>query len=72
MAATLRQLQEHALCGRVTHDALVYLEQLFAVGPEALGSTTAGRAEQLIGDPATVSASASALAADLLALLLHE
>jgi len=69
MAATLRRLREHELCERVTHDALVYLEQMFAAGPEALGSTMAGRAEQLVGDPATVRASASALAADLLALL---
>jgi len=69
MAATLGRLREHELCERITKDALVYLEQLFAVGPRALGATMAGRAEELIGDPATVSAAASALAGDLLALL---
>lgn len=69
MAATLGRLRENALCDRVTKDALVYLEQLFAVGPRALGATMAGRAEELVGDPATVSAAASALAGDLLALL---
>ena len=69
VATTLRQLREHELSDRVTRDALSYLLKLFAAGPDALGSTMAGRAEQLVGSPATVSASASALAADLLALL---
>jgi len=69
VAARLRQLREHELSGDVTRDALVYLQELFAAGPEALGSTMAGRAEQLVGSPTTVSASSSVLAADLLALL---
>ena len=69
VAAMLRQLREHQLSGAVTRDALVYLHQLFAAGPDASGSTMAGRAERLVGSPATVSASASALAADILALL---
>jgi hypothetical protein len=72
MAATLRQLRDNELCGRVTSEALVYLEQLFATGPESLGATMAGRAEELVGDPATVSASVSVLAAELLALLSRE
>lgn len=69
MAVTLRRLQQHDLCGRITQDALVYLKDLFAAGPQAVGSTMAGRAEQLVGDPATVSASVSVLAADLLAFV---
>ena len=69
MAVTLRQLREHELCGRVTQEALVYLEQLFAAGPTAVGSTMAGRAEQLVGDPATVSASVAVLAAELLTVV---
>ena len=69
MAVTLRQLRQHEVCGRVTQEALVYLEQLFAAGPEAMGSTMAGRAEQLVGSPATVSASVAALAGDLIAHL---
>jgi hypothetical protein len=72
MAATLRQLRENELCDRVTNQALMYLDQLFAAGPEALGATMAGRAEELVGDPATVSASAAVLAAELLALLTQE
>ena len=46
-----------------------YLEQLFASGPDALGSTMAGRAEELFGNAAVVSAAVAALAADLLAAL---
>ena len=69
VAARLRQLREHELSGGVTNDALVYLQQLFAAGPDALGSAMAGRAEQIVGAPATVSSSASVLAADLLALM---
>ena len=38
-------------------------------GPDALGSMMAGRAEQLVGDPAVVAASVSALAADTLRAL---
>ncbi len=69
VAATLRLLRENDLSGGATREALAYLEQLFAAGPDALGAAMAGRAEQLVGAPATVSASASVLAADLLALV---
>lgn len=72
IAATLRQLRENEFCGEVTKQALIYLKELFAAGPDALGAMMAGRAEQLVGDPATVSASASVLAADLLELLSRE
>jgi hypothetical protein len=69
IAATLRQLQANDLSGSATRMALTYLAQLFAKGPHALGATMAGRAEQLVGAPETVSASASVLAEDLLALV---
>ena len=69
LAATLRQLREHELCGQETTEALVYLSELFAAGPTASGAMMAGRAEELVGDPTTVSASAAVLAADLLAHL---
>ena len=42
------------------------LEVLFAVGPEALGSMMAGRAEEGINDPANASLSVSILASDIL------
>ena len=53
------------LAGVTTTQAIAYLEMLFAAGPTALGSMMAGRAEQLIGDPAVTSAAATTLAADL-------
>lgn len=52
----------------VTERALIYLRNLFA-SPEALGSTMAGRAEEGVGQPATVAASTSILAQDLLSAL---
>ena len=45
-----------------------YLEQLFATN-DALGATMAGRAEEGVGQPDTVSASVSFLAQDLLSAL---
>jgi len=69
MADTVRELRNHDFCGAVTREALMYLEHLFAAGPDALGSVMAGRAEELVGDPDVVSASVALLADDLLALL---
>ena len=43
----------------------VFLEHLFTTGPEALDSAKAGQAEEGIGDPALISASASYLATDV-------
>jgi hypothetical protein len=45
------------------------LQVLFADGPGALGAVMAGRAEQLVGEPAVVSAAVATLAVDLLAAL---
>jgi hypothetical protein len=56
------------LAGIVATRAVAYLEQLFASGPDALGSMMAGRAEQLVGDPAVVSAAAAALASDVVSV----
>ncbi len=66
LAASMRTLVVDEFCGAVSTQALVYLRQMFASGPAALGAMMAGRAEQLVGDPATVSASVAVLAADLL------
>jgi hypothetical protein len=65
VASTLSTLLADELAGAATREAVVYLRTLFAAGPEALGSIMAGRAERLVGDPATVSASVAALAGDL-------
>lgn len=68
LATTVRSLEADEVSKDVTAQALVYLEQLFA-SPQALGSTMAGRAEEGVGQPDTVSASTSFLAQDLLSLL---
>ncbi|HEX7461388.1 MAG TPA: hypothetical protein VF317_04380 [Dermatophilaceae bacterium] len=66
LAGQINQLRADELAGSVTEQALTYLREMFAAGPSALGSTMAGRAEQGVGDPATVAASVSFLAMDLL------
>lgn len=53
----------------VTREALRYLDDLFAAGPDALGSMMAGRAEEGVGEPAQVSAATSILARDLVDVL---
>lgn len=58
-------LAAEQLAGPATRTAITYLRQLFA-GPDALGAMMAGRAEQIVGDPAVVGASAAALASDVL------
>jgi hypothetical protein len=68
LAHSIRQLVADKFCGPVSTQALVYLEEMFGAGPASVGAVMAGRAEQLVGDPANVSASAAALAADLLAM----
>jgi len=65
LAARLRQLQTDGLAGQVTNRAIDYLNQLFAAGPNAIGSLMAGRAETGVGDPEVVSASVAALSEDL-------
>jgi hypothetical protein len=49
----------------VSREALDHLEELFAGGPDALGSEMAGRAEEGVGDPEGVAVAVSILAADL-------
>lgn len=65
----LRALQIDQLAGPVTVQALKYLRELFAAGPDAKGSAMAGRAEAGVGEPETVAVSVSALAEDLLGAL---
>jgi hypothetical protein len=69
LATAFAKLQRDALAGSVTDEAVVHLEQLFASGPDALGSTMAGRAEDLFGTSDIVSAAVATLAADLVAAL---
>lgn len=69
LVTTVNELQGNDLAGNVTNQAMTYLARFFATGPEAPGATMAGRAEELVASPATVSAAVAALAADLLAAL---
>jgi hypothetical protein len=69
LAAAFARLRRDELASSVTEEALVYLEQLFASGQDALGSMMAGRAEELFGNAAIVSAAVATLAADLVAAL---
>jgi hypothetical protein len=65
LASKLLQLRADDLAGPVTQQALTLLAELFAAGADAPGSAMAGRAEEGVGEPATVSAAAAALAEDL-------
>lgn len=69
LASKFRQLLAHDLCGVAAEEALVHLRELFAPGPDATGSMMAGRAEEGVGEPATVALQTSILAADLLGAL---
>jgi hypothetical protein len=62
----LRRLLADRLSGDVTERALGYLSEMFTSGPAAVGSELAGRAEELVGEPATVASSVAALAGDLI------
>ncbi len=69
LAAVMLRLIADPLCGAVSEQAMAYLREMFASGPEALGSVMAGRAEEGIGEPATVAASVALLSADLVAAM---
>lgn len=68
LAMAVRGLLADELSQEPTAQALTYLEQLFA-SHEALGAMMAGRAEEGVGQPATISAAATFLAQDLLSAL---
>jgi len=66
LGTRLSALAADPLAGPGTLTAIGHLRELFAQA-DALGSMMAGRAEQIVGEPAVVSASATALAGDVLA-----
>lgn len=68
LAESLVGLLIDELAGDVTTAAMHFLAQLFA-NADSTGSVMAGRAEELVGDPAVVAAACAALAGDLLAAL---
>lgn len=69
LAAAMQRLLVDPLAAPVTQQSMAYLREMFAAGPEALGSAMAGRAEVGVGEPDTVAASVAALAGDLLLAL---
>lgn len=66
LAETFETLLREEICAEITDKALEHLRQLFAVGPGATGSAMAGRAEEGIGEPETVSLQVAILTQDLL------
>lgn len=62
----IQKMLGHSISRDVTNDGLLYLQTLFADGPEAQGSLRAGRAELGIGDPEVVAQSVSVLASELI------
>lgn len=69
LARTMSELRSDDLAGAVTEQAIAYLDEIFASGPDATGSLMAGRAETGVGDPEIVANSVALLAADLLGAL---
>lgn len=69
LADAFQNLTEDPMAGEVSREALGYLADLFAQGPDALGARMAGRAEVGIGDPEVVANACTALTADLIAAL---
>lgn len=69
LAANLAALLEDDLAGEPTARAVEFLRDLFAAGPDAVGSMMAGRAEEGVGEPETVALQVSVLAGDLLSAL---
>lgn len=65
LVEAIERLRRNELSDQVTREALDYLVELFAQGPGAPGSQMAGFAEELVGDPASVSESVALLAQDL-------
>jgi len=66
LAEVVNRLRSDAFAAPATEQALGYLKDLFASGPEATGSVMAGRTEEGVGEPLVVAASVAALADDLL------
>ncbi len=69
-AEDLRQRYQDLLDDKISRDvaatALRFLNQLFASGPSAIGSMMAGRAEDGVGEPETVTQQVTILASQLL------
>lgn len=69
LAADFRRLLADDLARGATIQAIEFVREHFAAGPEAIGSLMAGRTEEGVGEPETVARSTSILASDLLTAL---
>jgi hypothetical protein len=67
-----RRLLADEVGGRVAIAAIGHLSELFAAGPDAVGSMMAGRAEAGVGEPETVARQVSIPAEEILAMLQDE
>lgn len=65
LAETFSRLRADELCGAITEEAITFLDGLFARGPDSVGPTMAGRAEEGLGDPEQVAMATFILAQDL-------
>lgn len=66
LATDLTRLLADELSSATTAEAIDLLRDLFAAGPDAIGSMMAGRTEEGVGEPATVALQTAILASDLL------
>ena len=71
LSATISTLLRDELAADATARALDYLEELF-IDATSLGSTMAGAAERIVGNPEQVAAACSALTQDLLDALRNQ
>ena len=69
LAEGMRRVLAAPVSAAVGEAAVRHLAAHFAAGPDAAGALLAGRAEEGVGDPDVVAASAAALAGDLLEAL---
>lgn len=69
LAADVARLLADELSADSTAEAMRFIRDLFAAGPDATGAVMAGRAEEGIGEPVTVALQTAILATDLLTAL---
>lgn len=65
LAATLKDLSQHAIAGQVTAEAMTHLQTLFG-SAQALGSQLAAQAVEGLDDPDVIATSCAALAEELM------
>ncbi len=66
IASAFQRLLADPVSEWVTAQTLEWMPEMFAQGPDAIGSIMAGRAEEGVGDPDLVAASVAAMVADVL------